>query len=135
MGKTRKWKVREKRGGPDYLGAWNRLLKFKDNTKHALQKHQNVRGSEAVSDWESEESIFSIPTMVKLAFAFIAAVVLCFCGSYAGNLLPEELDSLTHFKYGNLKDQRSRSEAPHEEDAEFQDDNFKDYDGSKEEQG
>ena len=44
--------------------------------------------------------------MVKLAFAFIAAVVLCFCGSYAGNLLPEELDSLTDFKYGNLKDQR-----------------------------
>ena len=63
--------------------------------------------------------------MVKLAFAFIAAVVLCFCGSY----------SLTDLKYGNLKDQRSRSEAPHEEDAEFQDDNFKDYDGSKEEQG
>ena len=30
---------------------------------------------------------------------------------------------------------RSRSEAPHEEDAEFQDDNFKDYDGSKEDQG
>ena len=73
--------------------------------------------------------------MVKLAFAFIAAVVLCFCGSHAANLLPEELDSLTYFKYGNLKDQRSRSEAPHEEDAEFQDDNFKDYDGSKEEQG
>ena len=60
---------------------------------------------------------------------------LVFLGSYAWNLLPEELDSLTHFKYGNLKDQRSRSEAPHEEDAEFQDDNFKDYDGSKEEQG
>ena len=39
------------------------------------------------------------------------------------------------FQYGNLKDQRSRSEAPHEEDAEFQDDNFKDYDGSKEDQG
>ena len=73
--------------------------------------------------------------MVKLVFAFIAAVVLCFCGSYAGNLLPEELDSLTDFKYGNLKNQRSRSEAPHEEDAEFQDDNFKDYDGSKEDQG
>ena len=73
--------------------------------------------------------------MVKLASAFIAAVVLCFCCSYAGNLLPEELDSLTHFKYGNLKDQRSRSEAPHEEDAEFQDDNFKDYDCSKEDQG
>ena len=44
--------------------------------------------------------------MVKLAVAFIAAVVLCFCGSYPGNLLPEELDSLTDFKYGNLKDQR-----------------------------
>ena len=73
--------------------------------------------------------------MVKLGFAFIAAVVLCLCGSHAANLLPEELDSLTDFKYGNLKDQRSRSEAPHEEDAEFQDDNFKDYDGSKEEQG
>ena len=73
--------------------------------------------------------------MVKLAFAFIAAVVLCFCGSYAANLLPQELDSLTYFKYGNLRGQRSRSEAPHEEDAEFQDDNFKDYDGSKEEQG
>ena len=97
--------------------------------------NQNVQGSEAVSDWESEESIISIPTMVKLAFAFIAAVVLCFCGSHAANLLPEELDSLTDFEYGNLKDQRSRSEAPHEEDAEFQDDNFKDYDGSKEEQG
>ena len=44
--------------------------------------------------------------MVKLAFAFIAAVVLCFCGSHAANLLPEELDSLTDFKYGNLRDQR-----------------------------
>ena len=73
--------------------------------------------------------------MVKLASAFIAVVVLCFCGSYAANLLPEELDSLTHFEYGNLKGQRNRSEAPHEENAEFQDDNFKDYDGSKEEQG
>ena len=73
--------------------------------------------------------------MVKLAFAFIAAVVLCFCGGYAANLLAEELDSLTDFKYGNLKIQRIRSEAPYEEDAEFQDDNFKDYDGSKEEQG
>ena len=73
--------------------------------------------------------------MVKLRFAFIAAVVLCFCGSYAANLLAEELDPLTDFKYGNLKDQRSRSEAPHEEDAQFQDDNFEDYDGSKEEQG
>jgi len=50
-------------------------------------------------------------------------------------LLPEELYSLTDFKYGNLKVQRSSSEAPHEEDVEFQDDNFKDYDGSKEEQG
>ena len=43
--------------------------------------------------------------MVKLRFAFIAAVVLCFCGSYAANLLAEELDPLTDFKYGNLKDQ------------------------------
>ena len=41
--------------------------------------------------------------MVKLVFAFIAAVVLCFCGSHAANLLPEELDSLTDFKYGNLR--------------------------------
>ena len=41
--------------------------------------------------------------MAKLGFAFIAAVELCFCGSYAGNLLPEELDSLTDFKYGNLR--------------------------------
>ena len=73
--------------------------------------------------------------MVRLAFAFIAAVVLCFCGSYAANLLVEELDSLTDFKYGNSKDQRSPSEAPYEEDAEFQDDNIKGYDGSKEEQG
>ena len=74
--------------------------------------------------------------MVKLGLAFIAAVILCFCGSCAANLLPEELDSRTDFKYGNLKDQRSLSEAPYEEpDAEFQDDNFKDYDGSKEKQG
>ena len=73
--------------------------------------------------------------MVKLGFAFIAALVLCFCGSYAADLLPEELDSLADFKYGNLKDQRSRSEAPYKEDAEFQDHNFKEYDGSKEEQG
>lgn len=72
--------------------------------------------------------------MLKLGFAFVA-VALFVCSSYA-DLLTKELDSLTEYSDGNLKDRGSDSKTTVEDDESKEDDGSGDEaSGSKQEQG
>ena len=71
--------------------------------------------------------------MFKLGFAF-AAVALFVCSSY-GDFLTEELNSLTEYSNGNLKDRGSDSKTTREDDKSKENDGFGDEaSGSKQEQ-
>ena len=72
--------------------------------------------------------------MIKLGFVFVA-VALFVCSSYA-DLQVEELDSLTEYSNGNIKDGGSDSKTTGEDEEFKENDEYEDdASGSKQEHG
>ena len=72
--------------------------------------------------------------MIKLGFVFVA-VALFVCSSYA-DLQVEELDSLTEYSNGNIKDGGSDSKTAGEDEEFKENDEYEDdASGSKQEHG